>query len=63
MDRGVVTAEKVELMSKLDLAFMIVDTYIKYPLPPVENAIIPYNYCALPRLLPWTADLMSFFCK
>jgi hypothetical protein len=63
VQRGATTTEKLAAMSQLDLAFLIVDTYMKYPLPPVELAWIPYNYCVLPKLLPWTAGLMSAFCK
>jgi hypothetical protein len=60
--RKAITAEKLETISKLELAFLIVDTYIKYPLPPLKNAWIPYNYCALPRLLPWTAGIINYLC-
>ena len=43
----------------------MLDEYIHYPLP--SNAWIPYNYCALPRLLGEDKDglvtkLLSPFC-
>jgi len=46
--------------SRLDLAITLMDEYIKYPLSP--NAIIPYNYCALPKLFPQLAPVLSWFC-
>ncbi|CAK9088781.1 unnamed protein product [Durusdinium trenchii] len=36
-------------MDRLDLAVMLLDTYIKYPLPDLQHAKVPLNYCALPR--------------
>ena len=38
-------------ISKLDLSVMLLKTYIKYPLPAETAALIPWNYCALPRIL------------
>eukprot|EP01061_Rhynchopus_euleeides_P046838 TRINITY_DN9085_c0_g1_i1.p1 TRINITY_DN9085_c0_g1~~TRINITY_DN9085_c0_g1_i1.p1 ORF type:complete len:469 (+),score=214.35 TRINITY_DN9085_c0_g1_i1:63-1469(+) len=43
---------RTEGLSRLDLALRILDTYVRYPLPP--GVIIPYNYCLLPRLVPST---------
>jgi hypothetical protein len=60
--RGVTTQAKLEAMTKLDLAFLIIDTYIQYPLAPEEVAWVPYNYCAIPRVAPWTAPLFKMFC-
>ena len=60
--RGVTTQAKLDTMPKLDLAFLIIDTYIKYPLAPVEAAWMPYNYCAIPRAVPWAAPLFNLFC-
>lgn len=34
-------------IDKLSLAFLIMDTYIVYPLPSKEVAMMPYNYCML----------------
>ena len=60
--RGAAKADTIDSMGKLELAFLIMDTYVKYPLPPVENAWIPFNYCALPRVLPWTEGLINMIC-
>lgn len=52
-------------IAPIDLATLMLDEYIHYPLP--SNAWIPYNYCALPRLLGEDKDglvtkLLSPFC-
>jgi hypothetical protein len=54
--RGKVTsAEEALKLDRRALAMKILDTFIKYPLPPLDKApLIPYNYCALPRLLQGT---------
>eukprot|EP01125_Pyxidicula_operculata_P016799 TRINITY_DN5818_c0_g1_i1.p1 TRINITY_DN5818_c0_g1~~TRINITY_DN5818_c0_g1_i1.p1 ORF type:complete len:427 (-),score=77.09 TRINITY_DN5818_c0_g1_i1:40-1320(-) len=49
-----------QVLSQLDFAIKLMDEYIKYPLS--TNAWIPFNYCALPVLLPWTKYLVQFFC-
>lgn len=51
--RGTVaSAEEAMQWDRRALAMKIMDTFIAYPLPPTEAApLIPYNYCALPRLL------------
>jgi len=49
-----------EGISPYDMGILILDTYITYPYSP--TAILPYNYCALPRLMPWTAWLLSPIC-
>ena len=49
-----------DTQSPLDLAVTLMDEYITYPLSP--TAIIPYNYCALPKLFPPVAPLLSFIC-
>eukprot|EP01064_Diplonema_japonicum_P018716 TRINITY_DN27400_c0_g1_i1.p1 TRINITY_DN27400_c0_g1~~TRINITY_DN27400_c0_g1_i1.p1 ORF type:complete len:464 (+),score=53.70 TRINITY_DN27400_c0_g1_i1:78-1469(+) len=51
----------------LDLALLIQDTYIKYPLPP--TSLFPVNYCLVPRMFPWTAfvfvplEIMMYFLR
>lgn len=55
--------ELLNKMSRLDLGLLIMNTYIKYPLPSVEESIIPMNYCALPILFPWTENIIKLFCK
>ena len=66
--KGKLQKDKINEISRLDLAFLIMDTYIKYPLPPKNYALIPYNYCALPLILPSylssiTNNLLYYFCK
>mmetsp|Transcript_29644 Transcript_29644/g.65709 ORF Transcript_29644/g.65709 Transcript_29644/m.65709 type:complete len:442 (+) Transcript_29644:54-1379(+) len=60
--RGKGSPLQLEGMPPLDFLFLIIDTYITYPLPPWEFATIPYNYCALSRLMPWTAPLLRLLC-
>ena len=55
---GVVKEE--EKIAPMDLALLILDNYARYPLP--HNAVLPYNYCMLPQIAPWTAPLMSWIC-
>jgi len=47
---------------RLALALKIIDTFIKYPLPDVETALVPWNYCALGRLSPWFKRLLDPIC-
>lgn len=49
-------------ITRLDLAFLIMDTYITYPLPAVETALIPYNYCAVSKAVPQLSPLLDLFC-
>ena len=46
---------------------LLMDTFVAYPLPPSDVRVVPYNHCALPRLLPawakpWAAALLSVAC-
>ena len=56
--RGALTAGAE--ISAFDLGLLIVKTYVRYPLPP--KSIIPYNYCALPRLFPALKSLLDPIC-
>eukprot|EP00929_Paragymnodinium_shiwhaense_P107722 TRINITY_DN74095_c0_g1_i1.p1 TRINITY_DN74095_c0_g1~~TRINITY_DN74095_c0_g1_i1.p1 ORF type:complete len:477 (-),score=79.67 TRINITY_DN74095_c0_g1_i1:364-1794(-) len=53
---------------RLRLAILIMDNYIKYPLPDINVAWVPLNYCALPRTIKvWPLKaavqaLLSPFC-
>lgn len=40
-------------MSKLDLAKLIMDTYIQYPLPSWKTAIFPYNYALVEEIMKY----------
>lgn len=67
INKGKLQKDKIDTLNRLDLAFLIIDTYIIYPLPPIEYAIIPYNYCAITLLLPsylsFLNNLLYYFCK
>jgi hypothetical protein len=39
---------------------VIMDNYLPYPLP---TSLLPFNYCALSRLVPWTKPLLSLMCR
>jgi hypothetical protein len=54
MERGVINSLELDALT---LATTIMDTYINYPLPPL--ALIPMNYCALPKLVPVTSSLFQ----
>ena len=56
------SAEAALAMERLELGLLIMDTYIRYPLPTDSRSLIPYNYCALPRVKPWLAPLLRPFC-
>ena len=60
--RGVLRSatQALEEMPRLDFAMKILDTYVRYPRNP--DMAIPVNYCALSRLQPWLAPLLSPFC-
>jgi len=59
--KGVVKSVKLALdMPRLDFAMLILQTYVKYPLP--VDALIPYNYCALGRLMPALKPILNIIC-
>lgn len=60
--RRIKTADELKRMSGIDLAYTLMDSYIKYPLPPTETALIPYNYCAISMILPVLKPVTSIFC-
>ena len=60
--RSAEAALKDDEDARLALALLIMDTYIKYPLPTKPGTAIMLNYCALPRTLPWTKPLISLIC-
>ena len=49
VSKNLLSQKDSDSISKVDLGTLLLDTYIKYPLPPYGTAAIPYNYCALPR--------------
>ena len=50
----------VASLDRLSLALTILKTYVRYPLPP--GPLVPWNYCALPRIMPWTRGLIGLIC-
>ena len=36
----------------LEFALMLLDNYARYPIDNMHRTLIPYNYCALPKVLP-----------
>jgi hypothetical protein len=59
MTKGKVTSVEAGLaMPRLELALLLLDTFVKYPLPTMEKATLPYNYCVLNRLQPWLSPLL-----
>ena len=52
----------IDNTDRLALALKIIDTFIKYPLPAVKTALVPWNHCALGRLAPWLNGLLTIIC-
>lgn len=57
-----VSASTLVNMDRLALGNLIMQTYVKYPLPARDQAWIPYNYCALSTVLPWTEPFLAWIC-
>ena len=47
---------------RLELALLLLDEYVRYPLPSVKAALIPWNYCAAARLFPWLERPLAPLC-
>lgn len=60
--RGALKESEKASINRLDLAFKIIETYIRYPLPPLSVARIPYNYCAIPVMFPVLEKLFALIC-
>lgn len=58
--KGKLSEERAAEISRIDLALLLMDVYIKYPLP--AKPFIPYNYCAASRLMPALEPYLSFIC-
>ena len=56
--RGKVRSRRaaIEDMKRLDLAMLLLDTYVAYPRP---RTALPVNHCALAKLAPWTTPLLA----
>eukprot|EP00466_Bigelowiella_natans_P000197 jgi/Bigna1/84835/estExt_fgenesh1_pg.C_10175 len=44
-------------MDRLELAILILDTYVQYPIS--SSVWMPFNYCMAPRLYPWTRSVLK----
>jgi hypothetical protein len=56
--------EELDAMTIVDRAFLIMNTYVKYPLPPADVALVPVNYCALGKKYPILNPLLKLLsCK
>mmetsp|Transcript_9042 Transcript_9042/g.25351 ORF Transcript_9042/g.25351 Transcript_9042/m.25351 type:complete len:438 (+) Transcript_9042:227-1540(+) len=64
--RGDIAAEdRTKMLAKenrLELNLLIMDKFIKYPLPSITKAVNPYNHCALIRLFPDLAPFLNLVC-
>ena len=69
--RGKLSAEKArkwQEIPRLELSLLLLDTYIRYPLP--QSTLIPFNYCMLPRapnawaqhVASWIEPLLVLLC-
>lgn len=56
------TISSLNQLSTLDLSFLLMDYFITYPLPLHSVTIMPYNYCALIKLIPATKHVLQFVC-
>lgn len=61
--KGKLSEEGAESISRLDLALLIISTYIQYPLPDPSVRLMPYNVCALAKIFPTVKPLMTAFCR
>ncbi|CAJ0947063.1 unnamed protein product, partial [Mesorhabditis belari] len=52
--------EKLNAFSRYDLGMILLDEYIKYPLPP--HGLIPVNYCLADRFYPWLKPILDRIC-
>lgn len=55
--RSAVTQERVSQLAPIDLAFLLIDSYVKYPLAGSDLAFVPLNYCAA-KMLPNVPSLL-----
>jgi hypothetical protein len=53
--RAAPSLEALQGLPRLDLGLKLLDVFVRYPKPP--RAWLPFNYCALPRLLPGSRAL------
>lgn len=47
--------------TRLELALLILDEFIRYPLPP-DHATFPFNYCLISKIAPALKPVMDLVC-
>ena len=57
VDDKAISKENALALSRLDLALLLMDYYIKYPLPSAEKALLPWNYCLISKLYPFLGSI------
>jgi hypothetical protein len=58
ISKNVVGIDEAKNMSKIDMAMLLMDHYIKYPMPSIdERPYMPYNYCLINKALPWLPNI------
>lgn len=55
----VASVEAAMAMPRLDFSLLIMDTYVKYPMP--VGLSFPWNYCAIPT--PALQPILQFLCR
>lgn len=60
--KGLISKSKRSTISKFDLAYLIMDNYIKYPIPSVDEAVMPLNYCIFGKIMPALGPILSLVC-
>ncbi|RYH32427.1 hypothetical protein EON65_00585 [archaeon] len=56
------TRAELDAMSRYTLGLALIDYYLPLPLPPTTITWMPYNYCALSGLYPFTKPLLDLIC-
>ena len=56
------TCARLAAMTRLQLSFLLMQSYISYPLPLFAQAAVPYNYCALTKMFPWLTPALTLVC-
>ena len=46
----------------LSFALLLLEEYVKYPFAAAQASVIPYNYCALSKIAPWTEYILRYLC-
>ena len=61
--RGRVMREYLASMSRLDLALLLVDEFISYPVAHPDLMTFPFNYCALSQRWPMLSSIIDTICS